>query len=174
MLLTKPRCKIPAIDLPERLLRALEAAQSCGGDIRGQQSAAIKIVSGTPRVKPWTGNLMDLRVEDHPAPVAELRRLVDIHRAYDYMNQGDEYLGKGDEANAMLAYAAAARLAPQIVEILFWNAVSLANVGSLEEALPIFKKVFASEPNWREMLARLVEPGLIKNDPEMLERILKV
>ena len=164
----------PAIDLPERLLRALEAAQSCGGDIRGQQSAAIKIVSGTPRVKPWTGNLMDLRVEDHPAPVAELRRLVDIHRAYDYMNQGDEYLGKGDEANAMLAYAAAARLAPQIVEILFWNAVSLANVGSLEEALPIFKKVFASEPNWREMLARLVEPGLIKNDPETLEKILKV
>ncbi|HQN45321.1 MAG TPA: DUF1028 domain-containing protein, partial [Anaerolineaceae bacterium] len=164
----------PAIDLPERLLRALEAAQSCGGDLRGQQSAAIKIVSGTPRVKPWTGNLMDLRVEDNPAPVAELRRLVDIHRAYDYMNQGDEYLGKGDEANAMLAYAAAARLAPQIVEILFWNAVSLANVGSLEEALPIFKKVFSSEPNWREMLARLVEPGLIKNDPEMLERILKV
>ena len=164
----------PAIDLPERLLRALEAAQSCGGDIRGQQSAAIKIVSGTPRVKPWTGNLMDLRVEDHPAPVAELRRLVDIHRAYDYMNQGDEYLGKVDEANAMLAYAAAAQLAPQIVEILFWNAVSLANVGSLEEALPIFKKVFASEPNWREMLARLVEPGLIKNDPEMLDKILKV
>ncbi|HOD05679.1 MAG TPA: hypothetical protein PKH92_11615, partial [Anaerolineaceae bacterium] len=70
--------------------------------------------------------------------------------------------------------AAAARLAPQIVEILFWNAVSLANVGSVEEALPIFKKVFSSEPNWREMLARLVEPGLIKNDPEMLERILKV
>ena len=88
---------------------------------------------------------------------------------------GGEFCVNASRAvGAMLAYAAAARLAPQIVEILFWNAVSLANVGSLEEALPIFKKVFASEPNWREMLARLVEPGLIKNDPEMLDKILKV
>jgi cytochrome c-type biogenesis protein CcmH/NrfG len=90
------------------------------------------------------------------------------------MNQGDEYLGRGDEGNALLAYAAAARLAPQIVEILFWNAVSLANIGNLTEAAPIFKQVFEREPAWREMLVRLVEPGLVKDDPQILEEILKI
>jgi uncharacterized Ntn-hydrolase superfamily protein len=162
----------PAIDLAERMLLALEAAEASGGDIRGKQSAAIKIVSAEPGQTSWGGVLMELRIEDHPTPIPELRRLVSIHRAYEYMNKGDEFLGKGAKGEAMQAYASAVKLAPQIVEIPFWNAVTLADNGNLEEALPVFKDVFAKEPVWKELLIRLPASGLIKDDAEMLKRIL--
>ncbi len=164
----------PALDLPERMLLALEAAENSGGDIRGKQSAAIKIVSSEPSQKSWGGVLMELRVEDHPTPLPELRRLVSIHRAYEYMNKGDEYLGKGAKVEAMQAYATAVKYAPQIVEIPFWNAVTLADNGHLDEALPIFKDVFTREPIWKELLLRLPASGLIKDDKEMLKMIINV
>ncbi len=153
---------------------ALEAAQNSGGDIRGKQSAAIKIVSAKPSTKSWAGVLMELRVEDNPEPLAELRRLVDIHKAYEFINQGDEFLSKHKKKNAMQAYASAVKLAPQIVEVPFWNAVTLADNGNLEEALPIFKDVFTREPIWKELLNRLPASGLINNDFEMLDKINQV
>ena len=170
----KTALKNPAIDLPERLLLALEAAQNSGGDIRGKQSAAIKVVSAEQTGKPWAGVLMELRVEDHPEPLPELRRLVEIRRAYEFMNKGDEFLSKGEKANAMLAYSNAAKLAPQIVEIPFWNAVTLADNGNMDEALPIFKDVFTREPIWKDLLSRLPASGLIKDDLEMMDKILQV
>jgi uncharacterized Ntn-hydrolase superfamily protein len=54
---------------PERLIRALEAGQAAGGDKRGRQSAALYVVS--TEVYPY----LDLRVDDHPDPLVELRRL---------------------------------------------------------------------------------------------------
>jgi len=69
-------------DLVDRLVAALQAAQDAGGDIRGQQSAALLVVSGERQEKPFYGRLFDLRVEDHPRPVDELKRLVQLRRAY--------------------------------------------------------------------------------------------
>lgn len=161
-------------DLAERLLLALEAAQAAGGDIRGKQSAAIKVVGKDLSSKTWDGIQMELRVEDHPEPISELRRVVTIHRAYTHMNRGDECLAAGDAEGALKAYEAAAALAPQIIELPFWNAVSLADTGKMGEALPIFKEVFTREPIWAELLTRLVPAGLIKDDPEMIAAILRM
>ena len=82
--------------LAERLMAALDAAQNAGGDIRGRQSAALLVVRGTPSDKPWTDRLVDLRVEDHHRPLEELRRLLQLHRAYELMNEGvaEEVLDK--------------------------------------------------------------------------------
>jgi uncharacterized Ntn-hydrolase superfamily protein len=80
-------------DLAERLLSALDAAQAAGGDLRGKQSAAMLIVGAERGPEPWAGVLLELRVEDHPEPLAELRRLVTLQRAYEHMNQGDTLLG---------------------------------------------------------------------------------
>src|SRR5512145_2375295 len=66
--------------LAERLLAALDAAQATGGDIRGKQSAAILVVRAAPSAKPWTDRLVDLRIEDHAEPIAEMRRLLALHR----------------------------------------------------------------------------------------------
>jgi uncharacterized Ntn-hydrolase superfamily protein len=158
--------------LAERLVCALEAGQAAGGDIRGQQSAAILVVSGTSSRRPWVDRLVELRVEDHPQPIVELRRLVRIHNAYDYMSAGDGYLGNGQIELALAAYRTADAIAPEIAEIQFWHAVTLADMDRLAEALPIFKQVFLSSPNWAELLKRLPSAGMIKVNPETLQRIL--
>ena len=60
----------------------MTAAEREGGDRRGKQSAAMLIVRAQPTGKPWLDRVVDLRVEDHPEPVNELRRLLAIHREY--------------------------------------------------------------------------------------------
>jgi uncharacterized Ntn-hydrolase superfamily protein len=158
--------------LEDRLLTALEAAQTAGGDIRGQQSAAILVVEGKSTGKPWEGIRFDLRVEDHPMPIDELKRLVNIQKAYRLMNTGDDLLSKKRVAEALDAYQSAASMLPGQIELPFWQAVTLADLGKVDEALPIFEGIFHSDPNWVELLRRLPAAGLIKNDTEMLNRIL--
>ena len=158
-------------DLAERLLAALEAGQAAGGDIRGRQSACILIVEATSTGRPWADTVMDLRVEDHPEPIRELRRLVQLHRAYAFMNEGDERLGAGQVEEALEAYRTAAALAPHIEELPFWHAVTLADLGRLEEAIPIFRRVFEANPAWATLLERLPAAGLLREDPEMMRRI---
>jgi uncharacterized Ntn-hydrolase superfamily protein len=158
--------------LEDRLLLALEAAQRVGGDIRGQQSAAMLVVEGKSSGKPWEGIRVDLRVEDHPTPIDELKRLVNVHKAYRLMNTGDVFLGKKQIAEALEAYHGAAAMLPGQIELPFWQAVTLADLGRLDEALPIFADVFRTDPNWAELLRRLPVAGLIKDDPVILNRIL--
>jgi uncharacterized Ntn-hydrolase superfamily protein len=159
-------------DLTDRMLAALDAAQAEGGDIRGMQSAAILVVEGEKTEKPWAGVLVDLRVEDSPTPLIELRRLVNVQRAYQSMNLGDALLSEDKIKEAFEAYDKAARLAPHIDELPFWQAVTLADSGRVDEAIPILKKVFRSDPNWALLLQRLPAAGLFKAGPEVLQRIL--
>jgi uncharacterized Ntn-hydrolase superfamily protein len=159
-------------DLATRLLAALEAGQKAGGDIRGQQSAAIVIVKGKRSNKPWQDRIMDLRVEDNPHPIAELQRLVRIWRAYRNVDQGDAYATEGKIEEAMKAYAEGARLAPGNDEILFWQAASLWQLGREKEAAPIFRRVFSHDRRWADLVPRLVPAGLLKDDPASIRRIL--
>ncbi len=162
-------------DLAERLLAALDAAQSAGGDIRGMQSAAILIVAPEGQGKPWAERIFDLRVEDSPAPLAELRRLVQLQRAYLHMNEGDIAVEKGDFARASAEYAAAAQSAPGIVEMPFWHAVTLASRGKVDESLPIFHAVFHSQERdrWLALIPRLVKAGLLPADQALVDRIMR-
>lgn len=148
-------------DFAGRLLAALEAAEAEGGDIRGRQSAALVVVRAESTGEPWRDRLVDLRVDDHPRPLAELRRLLELHRAYDEMNRGDEAMAKGEVEAAVGHYSRAAASAPQIVELPFWKAVTLYDSGRPELALPIFREVFAREERWREVLRRLPASGLL-------------
>ncbi len=148
-------------DLADRMLAALDAAEAEGGDIRGKQSAALVVVSGTPTGRSWEDRLFDLRVEDHTDPLGELRRLVTLRRAYRHMNRGDAALEAEDHEAALEHHGAARRLAPHIVEMPFWTAVGLASVGRHDEAMPLFRDVFAREPAWRTLLPRLVDSDLI-------------
>jgi uncharacterized Ntn-hydrolase superfamily protein len=159
-------------DLAERLGAALKAGQAAGGDIRGQQSAAMLIVKSTSTGRPWADRVMELRVEDHPEPIDELGRLIHLHRTYQRMNQGDELLGAGQVEEALGEYRAAAEMAPEIDELPFWHAVTLADLGRVDEAMPIFKDVFVRNPDWATLLPRLPRAGLLRDDPEMMRRIL--
>jgi uncharacterized Ntn-hydrolase superfamily protein len=159
-------------DFAHRLLAALEAAEAEGGDIRGRQSAALVIVRAAATGRPWEDRLVDLRVDDHPDPLPELRRLLDLHRAYDEMNRGDEAAAKEDWDAAVKHYSAAARLAPNVVELPFWQAVTLFMAGQEAQALPIFRQVFARDERWRRLVPRLPAAGLLPDDPGKIERIL--
>ena len=159
-------------DLAERLLAALEAAEAQGGDIRGRQSAAILVVKGVSSGRPWQDKLFDLRVEDHPSPVAELRRLVGLQRAYNLMNEGDLAVEKKDDAAALKAYSAAEALVPDNAEMAYWHAVALVNMGLVDESLPIFAKAFRLHPKWRDLTPRLPKAGLLPDDPKLIARIV--
>ena len=159
-------------DLADRLLAALDAAESEGGDIRGRQSAAVLVVSNTSTGKPWVDRVFDLRVEDHPDPLAELRRLVTLRRAYAFVDAGDEAMSAGDMEAALAGYGRAEALSPHIVEMPFWKAVGLAGTGQIDDAKVIFDEVFRREPVWRDLLPRVVRAGLLSIDDEELSRLL--
>lgn len=162
------------MDLPlaERMVAALEAAQEAGGDIRGQQSAAILVVKGQSTGKVWEDRLIDLRVEDHPQPITELKRVLHVYRAYEHMNKGDEALEENDADTALSEYSTAEAMFPDNLEMKYWHAISLANLGQIAESLPLFKAVFEQDPNWREMTTRLPAKGFLDVDEDALQRII--
>ncbi len=161
-------------DLAERLMAALEGAQSAGGDIRGKQSAAMVVVDGERHENPWEGRIIDVRIEDHAKPISELRRLLVLNRAYNLMNAGDAAVSDGDMEKANALYAAAADLAPDNHEMVFWRAVTLASVGDVDEALPYFKVAFDAWPLWRELIPRLPASDILPDDPALIQAILAV
>ena len=159
-------------ELVDRLMAALEAAESEGGDIRGKQSAAIIVVKGEASGAWWKDRIYDLRVEDHENPLGELKRLIRLNRAYNFMNAGDEFLTENKVEEAMRAYSRAMEMYPDNAEMVFWPAVTLASTGKLEESLPLFKKVFAMDKNWAVLVPRLPQVGQLPKDEGLLKKIL--
>jgi uncharacterized Ntn-hydrolase superfamily protein len=158
--------------LAERMLQALKSAQAKGGDLRGQQSAAILVVRVEPTGEIWKDRLIDLRIEDHENPLEELDRLLRIFRAYEHMNRGDEALEAEDSEGALREYGQARRLYPDSQEIGFWSAVSMVNAGEIEQALPIFTELLGAHPNWTILLDRIYRHGLLKTDKPGYRRIV--
>ena len=159
--------------LAERLVAALEAAENAGGDIRGKQSAAILVVKGTPSGKVWDDRKVDLRVEYHPETIQELKRLLQVHKAYEHMNNGDLAVEKGDMKKAMEEYSSAEKLFPDNEEMLYWHAVALANNAMMDEALPIFEKVFRKNDNWKTLTPRLRKVGQLNISEEQFLKIME-
>lgn len=159
--------------LAERMLEALEAAENSGGDIRGKQSAALLVFTGKPTGKIWEDKLVDLRVDDNPEPLVELRRLLKVHRAYEHMNRGDLAVEKNDMETAMKEYTAAMEMFPENLEMKYWTAVTLANNGKFNEALKLFKEVFSKDEKWKILTPRLIPNGLLKVKQEELDKIMK-
>lgn len=162
-------------DLAERMLCALEAAEAEGGDIRGRQSAAIVVVRATTTGRPWEDRLFDLRVEDHPNPVAELRRLVSLQRAYQKLNEGDVWLAKKDFDKAIAAYKQATTIVRDEAtngEAAFWVGVTLINdAKQIEEGIPYLVRAYRQDPRWAELVTRLPAAGLLPDDKALIDRL---
>jgi uncharacterized Ntn-hydrolase superfamily protein len=144
--------------LARRLMAALDAAEGAGGDARGRQSAALLVVP--PEGEEW--DRVELRVEDDPEPLEELRRLLGVHEAYDLATQGDELTGAGDHAAAGAKYQQAAAMEPGNHELLFWAGLAAAQGGDMETALDRVRRAIELQPGWRELLGRLspeIAPG---------------
>lgn len=161
-------------DLADRLLTALEAAEDVGGDVRGKQSAALLVVRGCSTGRSWRDTKFDLRVEDHVTPLEELRRLLRISRAYKHASRGDELVANQKLPEAKRAYEAAASLAPEKSELTFWHAVALVSSDKYNEARPLFAKLFEEEPQWRELVRRLPDAGILPENRELIESIISI
>jgi uncharacterized Ntn-hydrolase superfamily protein len=159
-------------DLAERMLVALEAAELAGGDVRGRQSAALMVVEpGRPAP---LDRVFDLRVEDHPDPVAELRRLVTIRRAYRRLNEGDRLVARGEVGAALDAYREATEIVDDAVadgEAAFWTAIALVDDGAIQDAEAFLARAAARSDRWSVVLPRLIALGMLPDDPGLLARL---
>jgi len=138
-------------DLTERLLAALDAAEAVGGDVRGRQSAALRVVPADG--EPWRARF-ELRVDDHADPLPELRRLVRLARAYEMAARADELAAEGGHAQAAELYMASAELAPEADELIFWAGVGVA-ARDLDEGVELVRRSAAVKPSWLTLLERL-------------------
>lgn len=158
--------------LSERILAAMEAAENEKGDIRGRQSAAIIIVKPTATGNSWEDTVMDLRVEDNENPIKELGRLIKIHKAYDFMNNGDLAMETGDTKAAETLYLEAQKLFPENLEMKFWYAINLLNNKEFDRAHPILKSIFNEDENWRILTTRLIKNKLLVISDEELKKVV--
>ena len=150
--------------LAERMLAALDAAEAEGGDIRGKQSAAMLVVSGKPAGRSWEDRLIELRVEDAPDPLQELRRLLRVKRAYLAMNDADQASESGDLAAAATKLQEAITLAPEMVEIQFWGGLSMAQQGMVDAGCRLMQTAVEKDRRWIELLQRLVASDRLSED----------
>jgi uncharacterized Ntn-hydrolase superfamily protein len=161
-------------DLAARLLAALEAAQDAGGDIRGKQSAALLVVRDSATGESWNDRLFDLRIQDHPTPVSELKRLVRMQRAYRKLNQGDAHVTAGDIDAAMRSYRRAMEIVPDSAtngEAPFWVGITLADQGRIDDAIPYLRRAYRQHEDWARLLPRLPDAGLLKSD-DLAQRLV--
>ncbi|MEA1986272.1 MAG: DUF1028 domain-containing protein [Candidatus Marinimicrobia bacterium] len=166
--------KYKNLPLAERILKVLQVAQEAGGDIRGRQSASLIVVNSKSVENIWEEHKIDLRVDDHENPLVEIERLLKIHHAYEHMNNGDLAIENNDMKLALKEYGSAEKLMPDNLEMKYWKAIALANNNQVKKSLPLFKKVFAEDENWRELTKRLPKSGLLNVSKSDLNVILEL
>lgn len=164
--------KDEGVPLAERLVAALQAGEDAGGDVRGKQSAAILVVSGESQPSLWAGRLVDLRVEDSPDPVPELRRLVRYRRGYDWVDRGDELLASRDYLGALDAYRRGLELVPEVDELRYWVGLGYLSTSEKEKGREMLRQVFAKDGSWAQLTRDLLRTQVIPLDPGSLQDLL--
>jgi uncharacterized Ntn-hydrolase superfamily protein len=159
-------------DLAERLMSALEAAETAGGDIRGRQSAAMLIVAAESTSQPWRERIVDLRVDDAPEPLVELRRLIGVHRAYQHIEAAETHEVAGDLESSLVEYEHARDLLHGNDEASFWAAILMADAGHVEEGKALLADIATREPGWNELLRRLPAVDLLRNGEATVTALL--
>ena len=142
-------------DLAERLMGALEAAEAAGGDRRGKQSAALVVErAGASAGRTGIDRIVDLRVDDHPEPIEELRRLLRLH-------QGWRALLASHSAYEEQSYERAIELATEAVDALPTDGEALYNracfaslAGRRDLALSDLRRAVELDPNLLELARR--------------------
>lgn len=157
--------------LARRLLDALNAAEALGGDIRGRQSAAIITAKTASQGRTADEYLVNLRVDDHPEPLVELGRLLDLHYGYALLEAGDTKLGHGDFSGAMEEYCKALENAPENNEMRYWKAVALLQANFRDEAFDILENLIQERPGWLDLLHRLEESELAVFTEELMSEL---
>jgi len=153
--------------LAQRLLAALDAGEAAGGDARGRQSAALLVVPAAG--EPWE-RVVTLRVDDHPEPLPELRRLLALRDAYRMAEQAELLAAAGDHDAAAELHRRAAELAPDSHELRFWGALAAAQAGDMESAVMQARAAISMRPAWLRLLSCL-PPSVAPAAPALLRAL---
>jgi uncharacterized Ntn-hydrolase superfamily protein len=156
--------------LPRRLLDALDAAEAAGGDIRGQRSAGIRVVRAERSGRPWHDHVVDLRVDDHPQPLVELRRLVEHTWRYHQTVEAFELTLNGQTAQALAALPDE-QVDPAVdPDLTWWRAVVLANAGEAAAATRLAQALMVEAPRYADAARRFGDAGLMEQ--ALIDRLL--
>ena len=162
-------------ELAEKLYAALKAGDVAGGDSRGHQSASMLVVRKGGGRNLNNDRYVYINVDDHPQPLAELRRLLDLNLAYLYEDASDRLFTKGDRKGALEAARTAVRYGPKN-----WDTHATLGVleylgGDKEAALKEFQAAQAADPGFRKQfeswIASAPELKALKEDKEFLTRL---
>ncbi|WP_418060700.1 DUF1028 domain-containing protein [Pimelobacter simplex] len=157
--------------LAHRLVAALRAGEDAGGDVRGSQSAVVSVVSGRRTATPWREVLADLRVDDHPDPVAELERMLPLHEGFGAVGAalfaaplviGARAAVDPAQAVAMLDRLAAAEdLLGDNREAALWRAVVALRAGRTTLGREVLTALLRERPALGGFVDGLVEVGIL-------------
>lgn len=143
-------------DLADKLTAALEGGEKAGGDVRGRQSAALLVVGERKSKTGYGDRLIDLRVEDHPDPIAELKRLLRLHRVYHLIDESEEIYSQGNHKKAIATIQKAIELNPNSDDAYIDLGMTYRKLGKTQEAEAAFRKAIALNPNMEEVIKQLM------------------
>ncbi|HUI85590.1 MAG TPA: DUF1028 domain-containing protein [Nitrososphaerales archaeon] len=158
--------------LAERLVAALDAGEAAGGDARGKQSAALLTVSKDAAPNYWSGKLVDLRVEDHPDPLPELRRLLRYQRGYDWVSRGDDHLAARRYAEALTDYRRGLEIVPEVEELRYWVGLGMLMTEERDQGLQMLKEILQNDPGWVQVTRGLLSIRSMPIDPSLFEGLI--
>lgn len=141
-------------DFAERLYLCIKAGEEAGWELRWVQSAALRIVSWEKE----SYDIMNLRIDDHPKPLVEMKRQLDIQRAYNFLNEAEEEWETWDIQKSLELFSQALEIIPESEEFLFWKAYMLKNRWRKEQAKEIIWKYFSESKLWMELWGRINNP----------------
>ena len=154
-------------DLAERLVAALEGGEAAGGDARGRQSAALLVVRKNLGRAGYGDRYIDLRVEDNPDPIAELKRLLNLHRVYSLIDDSEDSLTKGDLKAALGDLKKAIAMTQKNDDAYVDLGIVNLKLGKKKEAISAFKKALRLNPKMKTLIKQLPAAGLMKSNKEI-------
>ncbi|MFA0741558.1 MAG: hypothetical protein DFNUSKGM_001669 [Candidatus Fervidibacter sacchari] len=152
-------------ELAERLMAALEAGEQAGGDARGKQSAAILVVRKGAGYGGFDDRYIDLRVDDHPEPVKELRRILNIKLAWSQVSEASKWRQKGNIKKAVEILKAAVQRYPDQAVLHYDLACYLALLGKREDALKALERALQLDASLKELAKKDDDLKSLRNDP---------
>jgi uncharacterized Ntn-hydrolase superfamily protein len=156
-------------EMADRLLEAMDAAEHEGGDIRGKQAASLIVVSGRPSGIPRLDHSVDLRVDDHPDPVGEIRRLLRYSRAHGRARQALGKVSAKDPIGALSDLDDCCAAFPDEQEFRVRRAMILLSLGRLDAARSDLARAYAVHPGSLEVLLRYADAGVVPIGRQVLE-----
>ncbi|MGC8998909.1 MAG: DUF1028 domain-containing protein [Candidatus Bathyarchaeia archaeon] len=157
--------------LAERLVAALEAGERAGGDVRDMQSSALLVVKEGCGRGGYGDRLIDLRAEDHPDPVGELKRLLSLYKAYYLIDEAESRFTQGKLGEAVQRIEEALKINPRCDDAYLDLGLIYLRAKRLDKAAEAFRKAVEINPKIVSVIRQIPKLGLV-DVPEDFMKLL--